>query len=69
MYVCFKYNCPSPRALFPSFENKVARLEFRTDRKFHLYAMRHTGQWIEICRGAFLDKCFKELERNPFFMP
>src|SRR3989338_3694756 len=44
-YLCSKYNCPSQRAISPSFESKFARLEYIGNNEFQLFFMRHTGQW------------------------
>ena len=41
-YFCSRYNCPSPRAISPSFEDKFARLEYVAHNQFNLAYKRHT---------------------------
>ncbi len=68
-YFCSKYNCPSPRALSPSFEDKFARLEYVGPDRFNLAYMRHTGQWVEIYSGLSLEECLNEIEEGVHFLP
>ncbi|MFC1820890.1 hypothetical protein ACFLZG_07405 [Thermodesulfobacteriota bacterium] len=68
-YFCSKYNCPRPRALSPSFEDKFARLEYVGPDKFNLAYKRHTGQWVEIFSGLSLEECFSEIEEGVHFAP
>ena len=67
-YFCSKYNCPSPNAMAPSFEDKFARLEYAGQDKFNLAYMRHTGQWFEIGFDLSLDECLNEIENGSHFI-
>ncbi|NEO34313.1 MAG: hypothetical protein F6K36_28705 [Symploca sp. SIO3C6] len=64
-YLCSLFNCPSPRAIAPSFESRFARLEYVKPDAFNLAYMRHTGQWWEICQDLTLEECLQELRTNP----
>lgn len=66
-YFCSIYNCPSPRALSPSFESRFARLEYVGQDSFNLAYMRHTGKWWEIGQELTLYQCLFEIETNPLF--
>jgi len=68
-YFCSRYNCPSPRAMSPSFEDKFARLEYVGQDRFNLAYMRHTGQWVEIYPDLSLKECLNEIEEGVHFMP
>lgn len=68
-YFCSRYNCPSPKAIAPSFNAKFARMECVGDDSFNLSYMRHTGQWVEVFQGLSLDQCFEEIANNPIFEP
>lgn len=68
-YFCSRYNCPSPRALSPSFEDKFARLEYVGHDLFNLAYKRHTGQWAEIYPGLSLEECLSEMEDGVHFIP
>ena len=68
-YFCSRYNCPSPRAMSPSFEDKFARLEYVGHDLFNLAYMRHTGQWAEIFSDLSLEECLSEIEEGIHFMP
>ncbi|MGE5655193.1 MAG: hypothetical protein ACM37W_01005 [Actinomycetota bacterium] len=68
-YFCSTYNCPSPRAISPSFEYRFARLEYVGQDSFNVAYMRHTGQWWEILRGLSLEECLSEMRNNPLLQP
>jgi hypothetical protein len=68
-YFCSTYNCPSPRAISPSFESRSARLEYVGPDCFNVAYMRHTGQWWEILHGVSLEKCLSEIRNNPLLHP
>lgn len=68
-YFCGKYNCPSPRAISPSFEIKFARMEYTSQGTYNLSYMRHTGQWWEIYNNLELEKCLKIISSEPHFIP
>jgi hypothetical protein len=68
-YFCSTYNCPSPRAIFPSFESRSARLEYVGPDCFNVAYMRHTGQWWEILHGLSLEECLSEIRNNPLLHP
>lgn len=68
-YFCSTYNCPSPRAISPSFESRSARLEYVGQDCFNVAYMRHTGQWWEILHGLSLEECLSEIRNNPLLHP
>jgi hypothetical protein len=68
-YFCATYNCPSPNAIYPSFEIKFARMEYIDDNRFNLAYMRYTEQWWEVFQDISMDDCLKEIEQNPIFTP
>jgi len=68
-YFCSTYNCPSPRAISPSFESRSARLEYVGEDCFNVAYMRHTGQWWEILHGLSLEECLSEIRNNPLLHP
>lgn len=69
LYICGTYNCPSPRAIAPSFEAKFTRIEYAGDAKFNLAYMRHTGKWWEVHRQLSLDECTKCIVEEFCFHP
>jgi hypothetical protein len=68
-YFCSRYNCPSPRAISPSFEDKFARLRYVGPDIFNLAFKRHTGQWVEIYTELSLEECFHEIEEGVHSIP
>ena len=68
-YFCSIFNCPSPRAISPSFESRFARLEYIGPNCFNVAYMRHTGQWNEILEELTLEECLSELRNNPLLQP
>lgn len=68
-YFCSIFNCPSPRAISPSFESRFARLEYMGRDCFNVAYMRHTGQWHEILYEVTLKECLSELRNNPLLQP
>jgi hypothetical protein len=68
-YICGTYNCPSPRAISPSFEAKFARFEPVGTDQFNVSYMRHTEQWWEILRELSLEECLTEMKNNPVLRP
>jgi hypothetical protein len=68
-YFCSTYNCPSPNAIVPSFEDKFARLEYVGKDSFNIAYMRHTGKWWEIFQGLTLEQCLEEMKNNVILHP
>jgi hypothetical protein len=66
---CSKYNCPSPNAISPSFEDKFARIEYAGPNQYNLSYRRHTEQWCEIGAGLTLDQCLEAIKEDPLFTP
>lgn len=66
---CSRYNCPSPNAISPSFEDKFARIEYAGHDQYNLYFRRHTAQWFEIGAGLTLDQCLEAIKEDPLFTP
>ena len=69
LYICGTYNCPSPRAISPSFEAKFTRIEYAGGEKFNLAYMRHTGQWWEVYPHLSMDECLKSIVEEVLFHP
>lgn len=68
-YFCSKYACPSPNCYKPFFDHNFARLEYIGGDRFHLSAMRHTGQWMEIFPDQTLEECLAAIRDDPWFHP
>jgi hypothetical protein len=68
-YFISVYACPGPNALSPSFERKLARMEYVGDGKFALSFMRHTGQWVELYESLSADECLRLIRDGPWFVP
>jgi hypothetical protein len=68
-YFCSRYNCPSPRALSSTFEDKFARLEYGGPDIFSLAFKRHTGQWVEIFYELSFEECLHEIKEGVHFIP
>ncbi len=68
-YFCVKYNCPDPNALSPSFEAKIARMEYMGNEKYNLSYMMHTEQWQEIYQELTMPECLKLIQEDPHFVP
>jgi hypothetical protein len=67
LYFLSTFACPGPNALSPTFESKLARMEYVGNGKFSLSYMRHTGQWIELYDGLPVDRCFEAIRDDPWF--
>ena len=63
------YACPGPNAIAPTFEEKIARMEYVGDSKFNLSFIRHTGKWVELYTDISVDECLKAIQDDPWFMP
>jgi hypothetical protein len=68
-YFFSTYTCPGPNALTPMFESKFARMEYLGNRKFALYFMRYTGEWVGIYDSLSVDECMKAIQDDPWFVP
>lgn len=68
-YFCSLYNCPSPRAIVPSFEARFTRLEYAGSDRFNISYMRHTEKWWEVHRGLTLEQALEEIKINLIFNP
>jgi hypothetical protein len=68
-YFCATYNCPSPNAIYPSFETKFARMEYVADNRFNLAFMRHTEQWAEVAQDISMEECLTMISEDPIFTP
>lgn len=68
-YICGTYNCPSPRAIAPSFEAKFCRFEYIGGDRFNVAYMRHTGQFWEIMQDLALEECLQEAKTNSLLHP
>lgn len=62
------YACPSPRALSPTFETYLARMEYVGNNLFNLAYMRHTGKWHEIFYEQTLKEALELIRREPHFL-
>ena len=65
-YFCAEYRVADPHAREPSFEVKVARMQYAGDRRFHLSYMRHTGQWIQLYTDLTVDECIEAVRDEPY---
>jgi hypothetical protein len=63
------YRSPGPHAVSPTFETKLARMEYVGDGKFALAFMRHTGQWVQLYERLSVDECMKAIQDDPWFQP
>ncbi len=68
-YLCGTYNCPSPRAIAPSFEAKFCRFEYVGSDLFNVAYMRHTGQFWEFMENVSLEDCLEQVRTNPIMQP
>jgi len=68
-YICGTYNCPSPRAISPSFEARFSRYEYIGPNQFNVAYMRHTEKWWEIFQELTLEECLYEARTNPILQP
>ena len=68
-YICATYHVPGPNATMPSFEAKMARIEYAGNNRFQLSFMRHTGQWVKLYTDVSLDECLASIRDEPFFFP
>ncbi|BCL84002.1 hypothetical protein ccbrp13_64670 [Ktedonobacteria bacterium brp13] len=66
-YICATYHVPGPNATVPSFEEKMARIEYAGNNRFQLSFMRHTGQWVKLYTDVSLDECLASIRDEPFF--
>ena len=68
-YICGVFTCPRPNALSPSFDTKIARFEFISDKRFNVSYMRHTGQWFQLYEDIDIEEAFSIIEDSPHFFP
>jgi hypothetical protein len=68
-YFYSKYRSLSPNAISPFLETKFARLEYAGNDLFNLSYMRHTGQWLEIYTGIYVDECLAAVKDDSHFLP
>ena len=68
-YLSAEYRVASPHPIQPSFEAKLARMQFAGSQRFHLSYMRYTGQWIQIYTDLPVDECIKAIRDDPYFTP
>jgi len=67
-YFVSTYACPSPDAISPTFEGKLARMEPLGGGTFALYAMRYTGkEWVGVLDALSVDQCMKAIRDDPWF--
>jgi hypothetical protein len=67
LYFVLTYASPGPHALSPTFEAKLARLEYADNQKFDLAFMRHTSEWVTIHNDLSLAECLDAIENDPWF--
>ena len=60
-----------PDVIAPEYEDKIARLEPKTDTLFYLSYFRHTGEWFDITlgQGFSLKDCLQSILDLPYFFP
>lgn len=61
----------SPDVIASEYEDKIARLEPKTDTVFYLSYFRHTGEWFDITHGQgfMLKDCLESILDLPHFLP
>jgi len=61
----------SPDVIVSEYEDKIARLEPKTDTVFYLSYFRHTGEWFDITHGQgfTLKDCLESILDLPHFFP
>lgn len=69
LYFISTYACPGPTAISPTFEAKLARMEFVGGSRFNLSFMRHTGKWVVLFSGISLEECLDAIEHDFWFQP
>lgn len=69
IYFHAKYQDNRPGAIEPTFDCKLARLEYLKENKYNLAYFRHTGKWWVIFYEIPLEECFEAIEDMPHFHP
>lgn len=64
-----KYQDTRPRAIEPTYDWKLARIEYLADNRYNLAYFRHTGKWWVIFYEIPLEECFEAIEEMPHFHP
>ncbi len=64
-YFVAKYNCPSPRAMVPSFEHNYVRLEYVDEDQYNFAYRRYNDQWIETHPDCSLAECLNIASSYP----
>jgi hypothetical protein len=62
------FDCPSPSAFRPTFESKLARLEYVGDGKIGLAYTRHTAKWREAHTGLSADRALAAVLDDRVFL-
>jgi hypothetical protein len=66
-YFCADYRVAGPHPIEPSFEAKLARMQYAGSRHIHLSFMRYTGQWIQLYTDLTVDECIETIRDDPYF--
>ena len=67
-YLYAIYHDPSKNAISPSFDVKIARLEYIRSNSYSLAYMRHTGKWYVLFFGISIDECLEAIDNMPHFL-
>ena len=63
------YQDTRPQAIKPSYDWKLARIEYMKENEYNLAYFRHTGKWWTIFYEIPLEECFEAIEDMPHFHP
>jgi len=69
IYFYAKYQDTRPEAIEPTYDWKLARIEYLKENKYNLAYFRHTGKWWVIFYEIPLEECFEAIEDMPHFHP
>ena len=69
LFFVMTYACPRQTAISPTFESKLARMEFVGSGKFSLSFMRHTGKWVVLYQRLSPYECLDAIQNDFWFQP
>ena len=69
IYFYAKYKDNRAEAIEPTYDWKLARIEYLKENKYNLAYFRHTGKWWVIFYEIPLEECFEAIEEMPHFHP
>ena len=69
IYFYAKYQDTRSEAIEPTYDWKLARIEYLKENRYNLAYFRHTGKWWVIFYEIPLEECFEAIEDMPHFHP